>query len=416
MDYIRLDGTDDINFFDVSPSPTTQFFIDGNLPPSGVCSPIGGDFLRLSTVGTTGRSLQIDSPGKGDWSFTSGHRDVCFESIERFNHVDILAVANAKGAPLIKVYDAETLALKFQVMAYERFFRGGVRVATGDMNSDGIPDLITASGPGRRSTVKVYNGAAGPNQAQLITSFDVYRRQFKGGFHVAVGDVNADGCNDIVTGADAGWLPMVSVFDGATLTTTHSASFLAFGNRFRGGVRVAAGDINLDGRAEIIAASGPGMSGRVNVYHGATFGLVNSFLPYGRNYKNGLFVAVGDVNGDGVRDIVASVDKNWLPLVKVFHGSSVFGGAVPDALASFRAFGNRERTGVRIAVKPVDGGTPGNVEQVTIMMSSGPGGRVVSRKVSQALFNGLTPAVIDHIFENARAGRRGFLFNGIYVG
>jgi hypothetical protein len=291
-----------------------------------------------------------------------------------------------------------------------------VRVATGDMNSDGIPDLITASGPGRRSTVKVYNGAAGPNQAQLITSFDVYRRQFKGGFHVAVGDVNADGCNDIVTGADAGWLPMVSVFDGATLTTTHSASFLAFGNRFRGGVRVAAGDINLDGRAEIIAASGPGMSGRVNVYHGATFGLVNSFLPYGRNYKNGLFVAVGDVNGDGVRDIVASVDKNWLPLVKVFHGSSVFGGAVPDALASFRAFGNRERTGVRIAVKPVDGGTPGNVEQVTIMMSSGPGGRVVSRKVSQALFNGLTPAVIDHIFENARAGRRGFLFNGIYVG
>jgi hypothetical protein len=105
-----------------------------------------------------------------------------------------------------------------------------------------------------------------------------------------------------------------------------------------------------------------------------------------------------------------------LPLVKVFNGTSVFGGAVPDALASFRAFRNRERTGVRVAVKPVDGGAPGNVEKVAIMMSSGPGGRVVSRKVSQALFNGLTPTVIDRVFENARAGRRGFVFNGIYVG
>ena len=294
-------------------------------------------------------------------------------------------------------------------------------MATGDVNCDGLPDLITASGPGRRATVKAYNGApnnAGQFPAQLITSFDVYRPQFKGGFHVAVGDVNHDGANDIITGADAGWLPMVSVFDGTTLTTTHGqlASFLAFGNHFRGGVRVAAGDINNDGRAEIIAASGPGVGGRINVYNGATLGLVNSFLPYGNSYRNGLFVAVGDVNGDGIRDIVASVDKNWLPLVSVFNGNRVFGGAAPDLLARFQAFRNRERTGVRVAIKPVDGGSPGNVEKVTIVMSSGPGGRVVSRKVSQAVFNGLTPAVIDRVFENARVNRRRSVFNGLYVG
>ncbi|MCI0684277.1 MAG: autotransporter-associated beta strand repeat-containing protein [Gemmataceae bacterium] len=425
MDTVRLDGTDDVNVFDTSPSTTTQFFIDGNLPPPGVCSPdgaagFGGDFLRLNTIGTTGRHLNTASVGKGHWSFTSGHQHVCFESIERFNHVDILAVANASGPPLVRVYDAETLEFRFQVLAYEGFFRGGVRVATGDVNCDGLPDLVTAPGPGRRATVRAFNGAPdslGQYPAQRLASFNAYRPQFTRGVFVAIADVNGDGANDIITGADAGWLPMVSVFSGMTLTTAPSliGSFRAFGNRFRGGVRVAAGDINNDGRAEIIAATGPGTSARVNVYDGASFGLVNSFAAFGRPYKNGLFAAIGDVNGDGIRDVVASAGGNWLPLVSVFSGGTVYGGAVPQQLARFRVFNNRERTGVRIAVKAVDGGQPGNVEKVNIMASSGPGGGRVSRKVVQASYNGLTPAVVDRVFENARVRRR-FVFNGIYVG
>ncbi|GEM_PF-3160615 len=420
MDYVRLDGTDLANIFDVSPSLTTQFTIDGNLPAPGVCTPGGGDFLRLNTAGTTGRNLHLDAPGNGDWSFTSGHQHVSFESIERFNHVDILAIANGKGSPIVKVYDAETMQFRFQVLAYPSFFQGGVRVATGDVNCDGLPDLITGSGPGRAATINVFNGA--PNSqghfpAALLTTFLAYEPQFKGGVNLAVGDVNNDGAGDIITGADSGWLPQVRVFDGQTLTSVHNqlvAPFLAYGNGFRGGVRVAVGDLSGDGFAEIVTGTGPGASGQINVFDGASYGQVNAFLPFGGGYKNGVFVAVGDVDGNGVRDIIASVDKNWLPIVNVFNGATVYGRA-PELMSSFQAFSNSERTGVRLAVKTVDGGAPGAVEKVSLVLSSGSGGAAVSRKVRQSTVSGLTPNVIDRVFENFKSKGK-FVFDGIYVG
>ena len=49
-----------------------------------------------------------------------------FESIERFNHVAIVAVAADAGAgsqPLVRVYDAETAELKFEFLAYAASYR-----------------------------------------------------------------------------------------------------------------------------------------------------------------------------------------------------------------------------------------------------------------------------------------------------
>ena len=83
---------------------------------------------------------------------------------------------------------------------------------------------------------------------------------FTGGVFVAAGDVNGDGCADIVTGAGAGGGPHVRVFDGRTGTETHG--FFAFAPAFTGGVRVAAGDVNGDGHAEIIIGAGPGGAAR----------------------------------------------------------------------------------------------------------------------------------------------------------
>ena len=417
MEYVRLDGTDLGNVFDVRPSVDTQFYIDGNLPDPGECGPDGIDYLRLDLTGTTGRKLNSSGLGRGHWSFTSGHRHVCFESIEKFNHVDKLAVANAKGAPVVRVYDAETLEFQFEVRPYEAHFKGGVRVAVADMNLDGIPDIITAPGAGRNPTVKIINGAADENgnyPKNTLTEFSAFSNTNKKGVFVTTGNVDDDGCTDLIVSADAGWVPQVRVFDGHGIlhssTRTLMREFLAFANSFRGGVRVASGDLDGDGLDEIIAATGPGKSD-VRVFNGGDFRLIKNFQPLGSQHKKGLFVAVGDFDGNGVRDLIAASDSGAISTVAVFDGEEVLAPGTPQSYNRFLAFPNNVRSGVRLAVKPRGTVDPGLVEHVDLFMATGSSAGAVGRKVRKATFNGegLNPTVVDAIFQNST-------YDGIYLG
>src|SRR3989344_6020069 len=80
------------------------------------------------------------------------------------------------------------------------------------------------------------------------------------GVNVAVGDTDGDGKAEIVVGAGAGGGPQVRVFnrDGKLLQ-----QFFAYNTKFLGGVYVAVGDLEGDGSAEIITT--PGASGGPHV-------------------------------------------------------------------------------------------------------------------------------------------------------
>ena len=116
-------------------------------------------------------------------------------------------------------------------------FTGGVHVATGDVNGDGYDDLIVAAGSGGGPEVEVYDGKTG----DLIRAFYAYAPTFRGGVNVAVGDVDGDGKDDIITGTGPAAPPHVEVFSGADNHLMDS--FLAYSVNFRGGVNVAAGDM-----------------------------------------------------------------------------------------------------------------------------------------------------------------------------
>jgi hypothetical protein len=79
------------------------------------------------------------------------------------------------------------------------------------------------------------------------------------------------------------------VFDG--VTGAEVRSFFAFAPAFAGGVRVAAGDVTGDGKAEIIVGAGPGGAPEVRVFDGATSALVSSMLVYPVSFTGGVFVA-----------------------------------------------------------------------------------------------------------------------------
>ena len=68
-------------------------------------------------------------------------------------------------------YTAETGDLRFTISAYEPGYRGGVRVGTGDFNSDGIPDVVTVPGPDHSPVIKVFDSKTGDQLAGPLGSF-----------------------------------------------------------------------------------------------------------------------------------------------------------------------------------------------------------------------------------------------------
>jgi hypothetical protein len=267
----------------------------------------------------------------------------------------IVAVAPDAGlaAPVI-VFARPTGTEKFRLLPYGAGFKGGVRVAVGDVNGDGTPDVVT--GPGRGGpVVRVFDGTTGAPLSGAVGTFNAYNRGFTGGVYVAAGDVNGDGIDDIVTGAGKGGGPHVKVFSG--ISGSVLASFFAYDLAFKGGVRVAAGDVDGDALADIVTGAGKGREGpHVKVFDGPTLEVVADFYAFDPKAKGGVHVAAGDLNGDGVAEVVTGPDRDGDPHVRAFTGSGI-------PFASFFAYDRAFRGGIRVAVGDVDG--LGNGEIVT---------------------------------------------------
>jgi len=231
-----------------------------------------------------------------------------------------LAIASGAGSlPMATLFNNGTGIAAYTVMAYAPEFRGGVRVAAADVDGDGVDDLITAAGPGGGPHVQVFNGRLPQQLNAPIGSFFAYAARFTGGVNVAAGDINGDGRADIVTGADTGGGPHVRVFDGATGAVL--TEFFAYSAGFFGGVRVACADVNADGFADIITAAGPGGGPHVRVFHGVTGEVITEFFAYEATFTGGVFVTAGDVTGDGRADIVTGPGEGGGPIVAAFDGA-----------------------------------------------------------------------------------------------
>ena len=188
--------------------------------------------------------------------------------------------------------------------------------ATGTIVNDETIEVFGAgSGTGSESMppqVIVKNAATG----QVLYNFYAYDANFRGGVRVAAADVNGDGAPDIITGAGPGGGPHVKVFDG--LTGQPIASFFAYDADFTGGVFVAGGDVNRDGSADIITGAGAGGGPNVRVFDGQSGQMIANFFAYDSGFTGGVAVAAGDVNFDGYSDVITGAGPGGGPHVKVF--------------------------------------------------------------------------------------------------
>ena len=97
------------------------------------------------------------------------------------------------------------------------------------------------------------------------------------------------GATQIITGSGGGSTPHAKAFRGDTLAET--ASLFPYGGSFVAGVRMAAGDVNGDGIDDIITGLGEGLSPHVKAFDGTNLSLLASFFAYDAGYTGGVYVA-----------------------------------------------------------------------------------------------------------------------------
>jgi len=255
--------------------------------------------------------------------------------------------------------------------AYSSAYTGGVRVAIGDVNGDGYADLITGTGVGGGPHIKVFDLRGG--QPVTIASFFAFEPTFMGGVYVATGDINADGYADVIVGAGQTGGPRVKVFNGAAgyaiNTIAPAMDFFAYDPIFTGGVTVSAGNRDTQPGDEVITGAGVGGGPNIRSFNAAGQ-LIDNFFAFSTGITSGIFIAAGYVDSDGTADIIAGTGFGTTTQVAAFFST----GDRPTALPFTNVFIGGARVGVVVnslgqeAFAAAAG--PGGGPQVNIFNSS----------------------------------------------
>lgn len=186
-------------------------------------------------------------------------------------------------------------------------------VAIGDVNSDGIPDLAVGAEYGSSISLLLGTGAGSFGPANAVAVGNPF------GLPVAIGDLNGDGIPDLAVGNY--YESKVSILLGTGTGSFGSATTFAVGAGTQPGpISVVIGDLNGDGILDLVTAN-PNtntlsiLSGTGTGSFGAATNLTVGLNPFD--------VAIGDLNGDGRPDLaVANVGSNNVSILlntTVFH-------------------------------------------------------------------------------------------------
>jgi len=242
-------------------------------------------------------------------------------------------------------------------------FIGTPSVAIGDIDDDGVYDLVVGAGKDYAPEVVAYAGKAKdgkPPFATELTRFQAFDASARGGVSVASSQIDGSTADNIIVGSGSGFPSEVKVFSSKLPSSPDTAPelFSKFNPYLddRNGVSVSSGFVDFTtGRYSIVTAPGPGSIAQVKVFNFSLMPpidkskkapencqssenkptVTNSFVPFGPNYRGGVSLATGWLTGPlgGAESIV--VGQTTKPgQVKVYSSGSRLQGGPTIYLAS----------------------------------------------------------------------------------
>ncbi len=253
-----------------------------------------------------------------------GGANVAAGNLDTDSAIEYVTGAGPGGGPLIKVLEKDGKVVK-QFYAYATNFTGGVDVAVGDVNDDGKNEIITSPGPGGGPDVKVFKA-----DGTLLKEFFAYAANFYGGVHISAADIDSDGNWEIVTAPASAGGPHVKIWDvkiaAGSAVPTVKKELMAHDTSLSSGLDVA----GFDGG--FVTVPGKGGGPHVKIFD-KTASLKKEFFAYDGTFTVGMRVSVGDASTSKTgSEIVVAPASTGGPHVKMF---SMAGSEVFSKLAAF---------------------------------------------------------------------------------
>ncbi len=204
---------------------------------------------------------------------------------------------------------------------------GGIHVATGDVDGDLLDELVLGLGAGSGGWIAIMDDNLHANA--LLKWIRIEWSDYdasNGEVYPAVGDLNGDGAAEIVAGLGTGGKGWIEIFGNASTGYRHlewrQVSWADYNSR-DGSVHPAVGDLDGDGASEIILGLATGGGGRIEVLQSAAGNYAHlSWLQVDwpdYNSSNGTsWPAVGDLDGDGRAEVIIGLGQGssgWVEIL-----------------------------------------------------------------------------------------------------
>ncbi len=269
-------------------------------------------------------------------TFFRGGAELVSGDVDGDGELEIISGAGGGGGPQVRIFNQRG-DVEGQFFAYDSTFRGGVHIATADFDKDGIDEIVTSAGAGLSSEVRIVD-----KSGKIKWEFSVTADGLNGGVTVNAADIDNDGEVEIITGTGGGSLPIVQIFDKLG---NKEASWLSYPEFFRGGVNVSVGDVDADGELEVITAAGDGGGPQVRIF--SSDGTVEGqFFAFEDTFRGGARLAVGNVDEDGPAEIIVGSGIGRESEVRIFSKYGV--GYVQDSM--FSVFEDDYLGGVHVGI------------------------------------------------------------------
>lgn len=250
--------------------------------------------------------------------------------------IDEIKKAVFTNGSFARIFNKDGANTRSGFFAYNAKFRGGVKIAQMDIDGGGREETIVAD----KSTVKIFSA-----YGFLITEIIPYGDKYKGGLSLALADLDYDGRWEIITGPENGAANEIKIFnsDGLLINSWHAYK-KAWGNL---GINLAVGDTNGDGEVEIIAGAGPRGGPHLKIFDKTGQKVISEFFAGEKNARAGVYVATGDLDGDGQDEIITGTGPNSQPQIKIFDYQG-------QLIKSFSPYNSKAAAGVRVASADLD--------------------------------------------------------------